>query len=561
MSESPITSDLSQPGAQAPSAPPPTQAPAPGPHGRLMAMIQGLAVGVGAFAHSAATQGREGGPADVQAFQSEQQKQQLREQESKQSAQTAQRENQEGDLRIKAMQAQMVMNAASFHHAVQMWPTEDKNKMLELSNNADKAYTNAWGEGYDLADPKQAADWHAMQQNVINIPFSSGQSPQEVLSAASDAATKNGKSIIDYTPFVDYKDAKHETGGTLSLAPTSELAKVDATPRQISGDMALMKGMLEKSTAAFGKDDPDVKKLTGQLDTWQGILDKGGVPSAKDHRLVTLGNIAGLATRIGMHSQTLKLQQESSEAAKAASDATRSAQEADPAFQVKQAGAKKGAEAAAELPFAGKKAAAEAAATQPYKIALANTEAPIRAGVQNDEKARTEAETYTKGYVEKMSQVSELKNAVGEAANGNVAAAKIALIKLTGLSMPSGSKRLSPEAMYQLEHMGSDAQKWVGSIKNALTGDSWTSGMSKDVLDFADNQAAKARQQLSMGVHTLNAVRGTKIDPNAIFQAANQDQDWSQQVDSPADSQNPSGGTPPSTGGSLADKWKKKLSK
>jgi hypothetical protein len=50
--------DLSQPGANAPAGP----SPAPqSPHAGLLRMVQGLALGLDAFARAAATHGREGG--------------------------------------------------------------------------------------------------------------------------------------------------------------------------------------------------------------------------------------------------------------------------------------------------------------------------------------------------------------------------------------------------------------------------------------------------------------------------------------------------------------------
>ena len=64
--------------AQKSTAPPP-----PGPHARLMAMIQGLSVGLGAFAGSAATQGKEGGPEEVQRFQAEKQRQGIQAQQAR----------------------------------------------------------------------------------------------------------------------------------------------------------------------------------------------------------------------------------------------------------------------------------------------------------------------------------------------------------------------------------------------------------------------------------------------------------------------------------------------
>src|SRR5258708_3456758 len=131
----PDVSGLSQPGQQA--------APAAGGHARLLAMVQGLAVGVGAFAQSAATGGREGGPAAVQAFEKKKQQMALNEQQNQRANAENQRLQQESDLRMKTMNANLLMNEAAFHHAVQMYPTEEKTAALKLQNEAATAVTTA----------------------------------------------------------------------------------------------------------------------------------------------------------------------------------------------------------------------------------------------------------------------------------------------------------------------------------------------------------------------------------------------------------------------------------
>jgi hypothetical protein len=74
-----VSAPAGKPVAEQPAAPP--------PHAKLLAMIQGLSVGLGAAAQSIATHGKEGGAAEVQRFQGEQQRQK----EQADSAATAQK--------------------------------------------------------------------------------------------------------------------------------------------------------------------------------------------------------------------------------------------------------------------------------------------------------------------------------------------------------------------------------------------------------------------------------------------------------------------------------------
>jgi hypothetical protein len=517
MSTPAITADLSQPGAGAqpqPQAPPPTQAPAPGPHSTLLRMIQGLAVGVGAFAHSAATQGRAGGMADVEAFENNQQEQQMRAQQSQQSAQAAQREQSESDLRMKAMNAQLLMNQAAYHHALQMYPTEEKEANLKVLNDATASYKDALAEGYDIADPAQAAMWRQMQQNIISIPFSSGQNQQEVLSAATDAASKNGKHITDYVPIADYNDGKHGTGGNLTLVPASGLQQVQATLRQIATGMAQMKATLDTATTALGKDDPDVKALSGKIDTIQKVLDNGGKPSAYDFIQLGSSVLGPLSTRIAGVTQSAKIAEQKAQALKAQQDA-------DPNYQAQLEGMKTTAREKAELPFVGKKAAATAAAQQPYQVALKQMEAPIAQGVENNKEAREAVQgAYVKPFLDKMQAANELISSLSQAETGNAAASQAAIAKMVGITMPAGAKRVSPDILRQIESQGNIPQQYIGSLKEALTGDRWTSKMTQDMKDFAAAQIDVAKGTLRSGVRATNALHGTKIDPEALIQAA-----------------------------------------
>jgi hypothetical protein len=67
-----------------------TAPPPPGPHARLLAMVQGLALGADAFGKSIATHGREGGVQEVQQVQAEQQQQKIQAQQAREAQKNTQ---------------------------------------------------------------------------------------------------------------------------------------------------------------------------------------------------------------------------------------------------------------------------------------------------------------------------------------------------------------------------------------------------------------------------------------------------------------------------------------
>jgi hypothetical protein len=67
-----------------------TAPPPPGPHARLLAMVQGLSLGLDSFGKSIATGGREGGAQEVQQVRGEQQKQQIQAQQAREAQKNTQ---------------------------------------------------------------------------------------------------------------------------------------------------------------------------------------------------------------------------------------------------------------------------------------------------------------------------------------------------------------------------------------------------------------------------------------------------------------------------------------
>jgi hypothetical protein len=476
------------------------------PHGRLLQMVQSLAVGVDSFARAAATHGREGGVGEVQDYFAKQQQEKLQQEQATTQQAEAKQRLQEGDLRMRAMNAQMIMQQAAYHHALQMYPMEEKAASLDVLNKATASYKDALSEGYDIADPNQAALWRQMQSNIINIPFSGDQPTQEVLQTVHDAASKDGKSLTDYVPLTTYTDAKHGTGGEISLVPAAGLQQVQATPKQISTGMAQMRATLDTAKTALGADDPDVKALSGKVDLIQSVLDKGGKPSAYDFISLNSSVLGPLATRIGGATQKLKIQEAQANASKAQSDATKAAREADPVLAAQDAGLKAGKEAEAR---------------QQYEIALKKLEGPIAEGIANDKEAGTLIENnYVKPFLEKMASVAELNASLADAEKGNVAASASAVFKLAGITVPAETKRIPPEVTRQLQTMGAPGQRLVSSLQDLVSGDPWTPSLIADVRAFANDQGKVAQEKLRSGVKMTNVVKGTHVDPDALINAS-----------------------------------------
>jgi hypothetical protein len=468
-------------------------------------MIQGLAVGVGAFAHSAATQGRAGGPADVEAFQNQQQEQQLRSQESQIATQTAQRNQQEGDLRMQAMRAQMSVNQFQYEQMRQRAPIETQKMLNEVA------------EQKSTFIERLAKDSGLPTMVVASMV---GDDTGKTLGGMTDVAKQNGTNIHDAMWSNVQKDGTPGNGSTITGL---DLAKFGNTP--IKAELAPLaltpvKTQLAVGEGVLGSDNPAIKGGKQALDMLQKGLNSGQL---------TLGQYALLENRISTPIATAMAAKHAGDAAKKESgEATKAANEAITSAsgeQVKLAGQKAGAEANAragvELKTAGPIAAAKAAAEQPYQVALKQMEAPIQEGVASNKEAREAVQgAYVKPYVDKLNAAHELVSSISQAETGNSAASKAALAKMIGITMPAGSKKMSPELMRQIETQGNIPQQYISSIKEALTGDRWTSKMAQDMKDFAAAQVNVAKDTLRSGVKTTNALHDTKIDPEALIQAA-----------------------------------------
>jgi hypothetical protein len=289
-------------------APQPTPISPDQPHARLMSMLQGLFVGVGAFGKAIATHGKEGGVQDVQQYYAEQQREQIQKQQAEQ-------QKQESDIRIKSMTAQMHINEINLQKSLLTFPMEIKQAQLSLLNSTVDAFTKTYDEGskmgYDMDDPAQSAQAKqrmgigdaANQPGAFTVPSTGDMRTADVMKAIQSSIPA-GKSMTDYTFLTTHNDNTHGNGtSTVAVPNDSAYMKMPATPRQISTSQAEVKSMLAQAQQLGLGDDPQVKQLQGQFQNFSNALaaaQKNGapMPSTLDVHMMHMSVVGPLATLV-----------------------------------------------------------------------------------------------------------------------------------------------------------------------------------------------------------------------------------------------------------------------
>jgi hypothetical protein len=141
---------------------------------------------------------------------------------------------------------------------------------------------------------------------------------------------------------------------------------------------------------------------------------------------------------------------------------------------------------------------------------------PLRQNIlsqfQNNKDARDKIEKdVLTPYQQKVSSIGELQSALSQAQQGNVTAARGALLKLIGVSNPDGTKRFNNQEAERLLSQGSIPQRLAGSLQNALTGNNWTPQIVQDMQAFAQGQGQVATQTLDSGIDNINKLYGTTV--------------------------------------------------
>lgn len=338
MSATPTTPDvsgLSQPGQQAPagtSAPTPTQA-AGGmvdpstPHGRLLQMVQSLAVGVDSFAKAAATHGREGGVSEVQDYYAKQQQEKLQQEQATSQQAQAKQNLQEGDLRMSAMRAHMA------------------TEQFQLEQMRMRAPLELQKEQNDVAEQQMTFQEHLAKATglplmVINTMVN--DDTPKTLGAMQDTAKQNNTSVHDVAWAHTQNEGAPGNGSKIQGLDLKTFGNTviptDSAPLAI----APIKSQLDLGEKVLGADDPSVKGGKQAFALLQQGLNSGQMTASQYYML------ASRITTPVVNAMGVKNAAE--DAQKKRAEATKAAQDADPAFQATQAGIKAGVVAKAELP-------------------------------------------------------------------------------------------------------------------------------------------------------------------------------------------------------------------
>lgn len=234
---SPAPQSTPQPSTQPQAVPPDV------PHARLANMLQGLFVGMGAFAQSAATGGREGGPAAVQDFYAKQQQMQLQKQ-------AAQRELNESQSRMQHTQALTNMTIAQTELLKMNAPLEHQN--LAIENQA---------KLYDLYVNKMHIN------PMFVVPIVQGQTTDTQMNAINQKA---GGDLVNNTVIPVHDSTVGGSGNSYGFG-YDQLRKVNLPIEQAQPVLNNLQNQINfaKSVLPNGADDPGVKAAQGKLDLMQ----------------------------------------------------------------------------------------------------------------------------------------------------------------------------------------------------------------------------------------------------------------------------------------------------
>lgn len=238
---------LSDPAASAQpqqAAPAPVQAApqAQPPHAGLSAYISKLALGIDAFATSAATQGREGGVEEVQRVNQ-------RDAEMKLKQQAAQDAAKESDVRIKHTQALTNASIAQTQMLLHDAPLDYQDKVLQHNKNLADFLTNTM---------------HIPSAFVV--PMLEGQGTDEHMAAINGKASGD---LVNNTA-IPVHDSKFAGSGKSVGFSFDQLKKTNLTGEQMGPTLASLQGQVDLAKGYLGADDPAVKVAQGKLDLFKG---------------------------------------------------------------------------------------------------------------------------------------------------------------------------------------------------------------------------------------------------------------------------------------------------
>ena len=211
-----------------------TAPPPPGPHARLLAMVQGLALGADSFGKAIATHGREGGVEEVQQVEQAKQSQQIQAQQARDAAKNSQI-------------SQQLMVADTNHKLA-----NSILLMATLPDEITKAHLAVTGEQQNQAIT--GADFQASH---------GGMNPTEFQSAMSAPTPASGQSGVAGSFFTT--NAQQQLGAATKVLGADDqyvkqlqttLSDPKATPRDLwmaTSRVQTQLGLQEKATTAAGQ--------------------------------------------------------------------------------------------------------------------------------------------------------------------------------------------------------------------------------------------------------------------------------------------------------------------
>jgi len=269
---------------QAGSAATPSQ---PAPHGRLVNIIQNVALGLDAFAKSAATGGREGGVSEVQAYRQ-------REQQAQQQAAAASQALNESKVRMQHTQALTNVETVRLSQMQAMQPLELTKAQNDVFSSEVKALQEA---GFSPSE----------------ISMIENQSTADHIGAVN---AKAGGDFVGNAAIPVYKDGKHGAGGATYLTPFDKLRKITWSGDQLKGQVASLQSQVDQAKALGLGDSPLVKVAQGRLDA---IPDGASINGADFHSLA-LSIMSPVSQAVGQKMQLTDMQKKVSEASTAGSE-------------------------------------------------------------------------------------------------------------------------------------------------------------------------------------------------------------------------------------------------
>ncbi len=235
-----------------------TAPPPPGPHARLLAMVQGLALGADAFGKSIATHGREGGVEEVQQVEAAQQQQKIQAQQARDAQ--------------KNTQIQQQLMVADTNHKL----GQNVLMMATLPDELTKSHLAVTGEQQNQAIT--GADFAAQH---------GGMTPEQFNQALTGTAPAGNAPAGSPTSFFKTNANQQLDTATKILGDNDQyvqnlkttLANPNATPKDLWTASSQVQGALAQqdkvAKATEAKEQAAANSTVGKLSTPQALADPG----------------------------------------------------------------------------------------------------------------------------------------------------------------------------------------------------------------------------------------------------------------------------------------------